>query len=326
MPKLRQFFRRDGPSSSTAETSGERASSGSTHDHGSSTEAPGAASEGTQNSSLPTTLKSAAIKKGSNYGITVLFDPGVKATIDIVFVHGLTGNAYTTWLHKETETHWPSKFLHEDLPNARILCFGYDADIVQFWNPASSATLSDHAQQLVGSLVGERELTNTEDRNIIFVAHSLGGLLTKAAVFHSQNGYEDHLHQIERCTYGIIFLGTPHHGSDLAKWAKFGTDIAGLVRPANKGIVAVLKPGSEMLRQIENNFHIILRKRKHEGREIVLTSFWEELSVGSIGQVDYQSLVEDQAHRTDGEIDRSTALSRDTWISVLWHSCKPYGE
>ena len=130
-----------------------------------------------------------------------------------------------------------------------------------------------------------RERSHTEERKVIFVAHSLGGLVVEHALCHSRNSYESHIHQIERFTCGITFLGTPHYGSDLAKWGRFGTDIAGIVRRPNKDIVDVLKPGSEMLDQVETAFHTILRKRKDEGCEIAITCFWEELSVAIIGHV-----------------------------------------
>ena len=150
----------------------------------------------------------APIGKGQNYGIQVLHDGGSEACVDIVFVHGLTGNAYNTWLHKETGIHWPSELLGQDFPDTRIMSFGYDADVVNFWNPASKSRLSSHAENLVGDLVRERERTDTENRKILFVAHSLGGLVTEYALSHSRHAAEKHLHQLERCTAGIVFLGT----------------------------------------------------------------------------------------------------------------------
>lgn len=238
-----------------------------------------------QNSTSPTSLGSIAITKWTNYGISILFDAGRTALVDIIFVHGLTGNAHDTWLHTDSQTHWPSDLLKQDIPDSRILSFGYDADIVNFWSPASKSRLGNHAENLVGDLVRFRERSRTEERKIIFVAHSLGGLVVEYALGHSRNSYEAHIHQIERFTCGIAFLGTPHHGSDLAKWGKFGTDIADIIRRPNKEIVAVLKPGSEMLDQTENTFHTILRKRKDEGCEISITCFWEELPLAIIGHV-----------------------------------------
>ena len=224
------------------------------------------------------------ITKGQNYGIQILHD-GANACVDVVFVHGLTGNAYNTWLHKETGIHWPSALLGQDLPDTRILSFGYDADIVNFWNPASNSRLSSHAEDLVGDLVREREGTDTESRQILFVAHSLGGLVTEYALSHSRHTAEKHIRQVERCTAGIVFLGVPHCGSDLASWGKLGTRMVGILRRANKDIVGVLDPGSEMLHEVQKGFHTILRLRKDEGTEISITCFFEELPVIAVGEV-----------------------------------------
>ena len=224
------------------------------------------------------------IAKGRNYGTKVLYDGGTKACVDIVFVHGLTGNAYTTWRHEETDVHWPSALLKQDIPNARILSFGYDADIVNFFGPASNSRLTNHAESLLGTLVRERTRNqNTEHRAIIFVAHSLGGLITEQALTHSKNGVEGHLKQVADNTIGIVFLGVPHCGADLAAWAMIGGRMTSLLKKTNKDILGVLSPNSEILHMIENNFHMQLRQRKDAPIEI--TCFFEELGVTGIGEV-----------------------------------------
>ena len=227
----------------------------------------------------------APIGKGQNYGVQQLYDGGLGAIVDIVFVHGLTGNAYDTWLHKDTDIHWPSKLLRQDIIDARILSFGYDADIVNFWNPASSSRLSNHAENMVGELVRHRERTNTEIRKILFVAHSLGGLVVEYALGHSRNSAEIHLRQVERYTAGIVFLGVPHCGSDLASWAKVGAQMVKLLRRTNTEIIGVLQPGSEMLRETQKSFHNILRLRQDERSKISITCFYEELACTPVGHV-----------------------------------------
>ncbi len=58
-----------------------------------------------------------------------------------------------------------------------------------------------------------------------------------------------------------------------------------VLRPANKDIVGVLDPGSEMLHEVQKGFHIILRLRKDEPSEISITCFFEELPVVAVGEV-----------------------------------------
>lgn len=79
----------------------------------------------------------------------------------IVFVHGLTGNRETTWTHKESKTFWPQTLLARDLPNARILTFGYDADIVGALKPAGSNTLRDHGKSLANDIALRRMRSRT---------------------------------------------------------------------------------------------------------------------------------------------------------------------
>ncbi|MCJ1425649.1 hypothetical protein MMC29_003549, partial [Sticta canariensis] len=229
----------------------------------------------------------APIGKGDNYGAIELFHGGTKATVDIVFVHGLTGNSYNTWFHEVAKVHWPSQLLSQDIPDARILSFGYDADIVNFWRPASNNFLSNHAEKMVSKLASERRRTSTESRKIIFVAHSLGGLVTQRALSHSRDAGK-HLRQIERCTVGIVFLGVPHCGADLESWATIGTQMVGILRRTNKDIVKVLNPGSEMLREVQKDFHKVLAHRKEskdEGCAISITCFYEELPVPGVGEI-----------------------------------------
>ena len=224
------------------------------------------------------------IGKDQSYGIQVLYN-GLEPTVDIVFVHGLTGSSHETWLHKERNVHWPSQLLGQNIPDARILSFGYDADIVHFWGQASNNRLTNHAEDLVGDFARFREGTETETRPIIFVAHSLGGLVVEHALFHSNASKGDHLKKIEYFTVGIVFLGVPHYGSEVAKWGELASQMTKLVKGTNTDILRVLKPDSEMLRLVEKNFDRVLKSRDQEGSEISITCFYEELSVTGIGSV-----------------------------------------
>lgn len=90
-----------------------------------------------------------------DYGLWTLSDPS-GALADIVFVHGLTGNRETTWTHKQTKNFWPQTLLPQDLPNARIFTFGYDADIIGTLEAAGSSTLRDHGKSLANDLALRR--------------------------------------------------------------------------------------------------------------------------------------------------------------------------
>jgi hypothetical protein len=79
----------------------------------------------------------------------------------IVFVHGLTGNRESTWTDKPTKVFWPKDLLAEDLSRARIITFGYDADIVRGLSVAGNGTLRDHGKALAEDLAMRRKKTGT---------------------------------------------------------------------------------------------------------------------------------------------------------------------
>lgn len=64
-----------------------------------------------------------------------------------MFVHGLTGKREGTWTH-ENKICWPRDLLNKDIPNANIMAFGYDADVVNVLSMASSNRLRDHGKSL----------------------------------------------------------------------------------------------------------------------------------------------------------------------------------
>lgn len=144
-------------------------------------------------------------------GVKVLYDCS-EATIDICFVHGLTGNRDSTWTAHGQSTPWPKTLLPPNLSKARILTYGYDAYIVRK-SVTSSNRLIDHATNLLNDLTTDRACCNASSRPLIFIAHSLGGLVYKEAALLSRNNPDAHLRGIFDHTKGIIFMGTPHKGS-----------------------------------------------------------------------------------------------------------------
>ena len=112
-----------------------------------------------------------------------------------------------------------------------------------------------------------------ENRRIIFVAHSLGGLVVQQSLALSLASAEKHIRPVQERTVGIVFMGTPHPGSNLEAWASLGIGMTQMLKSPNKELLTVLGPDSEMLAHVQRDFHSLLRNRKDQGSEISMTFF-----------------------------------------------------
>jgi pimeloyl-ACP methyl ester carboxylesterase len=136
---------------------------------------------------------------------------------DIIFIPGLLGGPAWTWRQSGTDKDtlskcWPKDWLAKDCPHVRILTLEYDTSL-STWSPAcpyeSERTLKKRSaiylQKLLKAGVGERP--------IVWVGHSMGGLLIKSILV------QDEAEVLRKLTRGVVFFSVPHKGSDTASWA-----------------------------------------------------------------------------------------------------------
>jgi hypothetical protein len=117
-------------------------------------------------------------------------------------------------------------------------------------------------------------------------SHTLSWLTVAQALVASRQRPESHLQKILQCTRGIIFLGTPHHGSGLARWAEMLAKSIGFLKQTNPKILQVLQNDSEVLARIQDSFHAMVRARNQDRMQpIEITCFFEELPLPGIGDV-----------------------------------------
>lgn len=136
---------------------------------------------------------------------------------DVIFVHGLGGNARGTWhpQEKDDDNNFWLNWLGEELTDVGIWSFGYEAE--PFAWKGKAMPLFDQASNLLDWL----ENRDLGERPLIFVTHSMGGLLVKEMLRTAQNFKKQ---EILDQTKGIVFLATPHTGANLAKLIdKIGT-------------------------------------------------------------------------------------------------------
>ncbi|KAL2072078.1 hypothetical protein VTL71DRAFT_11421 [Oculimacula yallundae] len=188
------------------------------------------------------------------------------AKVDIVLVHGLNGNPRNTWT-APNGVFWPSQLLPASLKSfqARILVYGYNADVYTFGSSKggpSSDMIHQHAQTLLANLALERKSEEVSEHPIIWIAHSLGGILVKRALelsFDLQGNHDDDLRSIFVSTFGVIFLGTPHTGADPAKWGLILQGMVNALVPkkifeTHSQLVKTLQSNNEILQNINLRF------------------------------------------------------------------------
>lgn len=219
-------------------------------------------------------------------GLTGLYTPaaGVNVVADLIFVHGLMGHPYKTWqgqsdeqvkrigiskivkkmkdhVRKSDKTskptcYWPLELVPKDFTNVRILTYGYDSHPTHFYGAkATQMTITQHAQLLINRVVQSRAAC--PERPLIFVAHSLGGILVKDAIIQSL----EMEHQPIKKALGlsckhIVFFGTPHLGAGIAQWGEFVRRTIETL-PGGK-LLQGLSPDSEKLDEITRRFNALL--------------------------------------------------------------------
>lgn len=195
-------------------------------------------------------------------------------TVDVVAVHGLAGDAFKTWEYGNG-TLWLRDLLPEDIPSARIMTFGYDSTVA-FSN--SVARIEDKALDLLNRLGALRD-EDTQRRSVVFICHSLGGIVVKKALILAHERSSDPVFKdILINTKAIAFLGVPHKGSDSAWWANFAANAmkgASIGFTTNNALVADLRKDSSALSTISKQFI-------DRGRDLSIYTFYERLRLKGV--------------------------------------------
>lgn len=162
---------------------------------------------------------------------------------DIIFIHGLKGGVLKTWRQLDTMklsvdyTYcWPKSWLGRDFNHCRILAVNYES-FLSNWNINCSSdmyTLKDRSLQLEEEL----RLADVGKRPIIWVTHSMGGLMVKHILCHLGNTPNQDRSLLDQ-TKGVVFYSVPHRGSEMAVWSQ---NIERIISPTNH--VLELRKGS----------------------------------------------------------------------------------
>lgn len=189
----------------------------------------------------------------------------VSPPLDVVFVHGLRGGPFKTWRLSEDKsstksglvekideeagkqgTFWPGEWLSADFPHARLFSLKYKTNLTQW----SGATLP--LQEVSSMLLEKLVDAGIGNRPVVFVTHSMGGLVVKQMLYQAKAENKDDL---VNNAIGLVFYSCPHFGSKLADmpWRM------GLVlRPAPT--IGELRSGSPRLVELNDYFRNLHKK------------------------------------------------------------------
>lgn len=161
---------------------------------------------------------------------------------------------------------WPYDLLQHDFDNIRVFTFGYDSrPSTWYGSSANQMNIDQHSKTMLQKIGFHR--MSCPGRPIIFVAHSLGGILVKNLLIESaKHKWENHhLRDVGESCCAVFFFGTPHRGSDAAGLGKVVANIIQVIPGAPsvyKGLLKDLGLHSDKLTSIIGDFNDIVGENK----------------------------------------------------------------
>ncbi|KAI9765965.1 MAG: hypothetical protein M1840_006972, partial [Geoglossum simile] len=199
-------------------------------------------------------------------------EPGISEEVDIDQEDGTEERR-----GQGKDVFWPRDLLKKDFPIARIMTFGYNTNITQGYEAANQGNIFSHARDLLYGLEAKRR--QSPNRDLVFIVHSLGGILVKEVLRRSEADPDQKIAKIFRSTTGVFFFGTPHRGSK--DWASFGEGVAAVAGrilgvDVNTQVIHALLPSGPELEICRESFTAQWVKR---GDSLTVRTFQESKGV-----------------------------------------------
>ncbi|PHH75427.1 hypothetical protein CDD80_2380 [Ophiocordyceps camponoti-rufipedis] len=197
-------------------------------------------------------------------GMTTLYAPrDENHRLDVVAISGLGGHAFGSFKERGGSHMWLRDALPHDLKSestdkkmARVMTYGYESAVEK---SQSVDNLEDLATGLHSSLL--TLASSAQMKPIIFIAHSLGGLIMLITLAKSKQEDDKRL---VKAVYGIVFFGVPHDGMDISSLIPMVGD------GPNRFLVESLnRINSQILSMQQRDFH------KSLGSESEIVCFYE---------------------------------------------------
>jgi hypothetical protein len=188
-----------------------------------------------------------------------------------VAIHGLGGHAFNTWTDKDGHL-WLRDSLPIHIPQARVMTFGYDSAVIF---AKSKMGINDFAVDLLTRLRLARQQPQELSRPIVFICHSLGGVVFKEALIQAAL-QGDQYDAIAKRISGVVFMGTPHRGSRSASQARNLSRIINVVTLGS----AVRSELLQTLQVSSTDLETISRHAAQLLKTVSIVSFYETKPLG----------------------------------------------
>lgn len=180
----------------------------------------------------------------------------------IVFVHGILSDSRAAWLTSDAPcAYWPNLVASDArFGKPGIFLGGYYSKV-----NSGSATIRDVAGELFATLAtpsGSPGIAPIAHRNIIFVAHSLGGVVVRRMLVDYEKQFAPH--RVALLLYASPAGGSPY--ADVVSW---------LATLYPNSLVKELKSESASLAQLNEEFAALLRRRQQRGSELFVVESFE---------------------------------------------------
>ena len=129
-----------------------------------------------------------------------------------VAISGLGSHAFGSWKDRDSDFMWLRDALPDHLHGARVLIYGYDTKLAESRSYQNLEDVASKFRQSLSVVLSGR----ISSRPLIFIAHSLGGLVLKQAMIEmaSEDASAAEFDNF-RATFAILFFGVPNQGMDI---------------------------------------------------------------------------------------------------------------
>ncbi|XP_023613964.1 protein SERAC1 isoform X4 [Myotis lucifugus] len=209
-------------------------------------------------------------------------------------------------------TCWPKTWLAKDCPALRIISVEYDTSLSD-WRarcPTERKSIAFRSNELLQKL----RAAGVGDRPMVWVSHSMGGLLVKKMLLEASQNPE--MSTVIDNTRGIIFYSVPHHGSHLADYS---VNVRYLLFPSLE--VKELSKDSPALKALQDDFLEFAKDRNFQ-----VLSFVETLPTSIGSMIKLHVVPVDSADLGIGDLIpvdvNHLNILQEAWWSLSKQSCR----